>query len=192
VPFNSVDPIFGRDLAFYVFELPLIQFLIGLGLWLLLLALIGVVISYVLRGAVVLPHAARDLKALKSLLIEKQANVHLSILAASFFVFMAARIYFIRMPALLYSVTGSFTGASFADINALLPYYKILMFVAVVAAGLTVVNIFRPSRRFIGLAVGIYFVVTVLGGWIYPTIVQRFVVLPNELVKETPYIKRNI
>ncbi|MCH8748144.1 UPF0182 family protein [Patescibacteria group bacterium] len=192
VEFNSVDPIFGRDLSFYVFELPLIQFLIGLGLWLVLLTLIGVVISYVLRGAVVLPLTARGVKALKFLHIDKEANVHLSILAAGFFVFMAARIYFIRMPSLLYSVTGTFTGASFADINALLPYYKILMFVAVVAAGLTVVNIFRPSRRFIGLAVGIYFVVTILGGWIYPTFLQRFVVLPNELVKETPYIKRNI
>jgi uncharacterized protein len=192
VPFNSVDPIFGRDIAFYVFELPFIQFLIGLGSWLVVVSLIGVVASYALRGSVVMQQQIRGVGALKSLFIEKQANVHLSILVAFLFALLAARTYFIRIPSLLYSTTGSFTGASFADIHALLPYYKILMFVAVVAAGLTVLNIFRQSMRFITLAVGIYFAVTILGGWIYPTILQRFVVLPNELVKETPYLKRNI
>jgi len=192
VPFNMVDPIFGRDIAFYFFELPLIQFLIGLGLWLVIISLVGVVVNYVLRGSVVMERPARGRPVLKSLVVAKQANVHLSILVACFFVLIAARTYFIRIPSLLYSTTGSFTGASFADINALLPYYNVLMFVAVVAAGLTILNIFRPSRQLISLAVGIYLVVTIAGGWIYPTILQRFVVLPNELVKETPYIKRNI
>jgi len=192
VPFNAVDPIFGRDIAFYVFELPFIQFLSGLGLWLMLVSLIGVVAIYVLRGSVVLQQPAQGVRALKSLFIAKRANVHLSMLVALLFALMAARIYFIRIPSLLYSATGSFTGAGFADIHALLPYYKILVFIAIIASVLTVINIFRQSRRYITLAVGIYFAVTVLGGWIYPTILQRFVVLPNELVKETPYLKRNI
>jgi uncharacterized membrane protein (UPF0182 family) len=192
VSFNLDDPVFGRDIAFYMFELPFIQFLVGFGLWLVIVSLIGVVVNYALRGSVVMQPPARGVEALKSLFIARQANVHLSILAAFLFVLIAARIYFIRIPSLLYSTTGPFTGASFADIHALLPYYKILMFVAVVAAGLAVMNIFRQSRRFITLVVGIYFTVIVLGGWIYPTVLQRFVVLPNELVKEAPYIKRNI
>lgn len=192
VPFNSVDPILGRDISFYIFELPYFQFLIGIGMWLVTISLISVVANYILRGSVVLQQSARGLDAIKSLFIEKQANIHLSVLVATFFGLIAARIKFIKIPSLLFSPTGSFTGAGYAEIHALLPYYKVLMFVAVVAMVLTVLNILRQNLRFVTLAIGMYFVVTVLGGWIYPTVLQRFVVLPNELVKESPYIKHNI
>ena len=191
-PFNLQDPIFGRDIAFYFFDLPFIQFLIGIGFWIIVVSLIGVTVSYVLRGAIVLRQPPSGDRALKSLFIEKTAKVHLSIFAALLFILIAAQIYFIKIPSLLYSSTGPFTGANFTDIHAILPFLKILIFVAMTAAVLTVINIFKPNNRFIVLAVGIYIVVSILGDWVYPTILQRFVVLPNELVKETPYIKHNI
>ena len=191
-PFNIKDPIFGRDIAFYFFDLPFIQFLIGIGFWIIVVSLIGVAVIYVLRGAIILRQPAPGYGALKSLFIEKTAKVHLSIFAVFLFVLTAVQIYFIKIPSLLYSTTGPFTGASFTDIHATLPFLKILIFVAIAAALLTVINIFRPNNRFIVLAVGIYIAVSILGGLVYPTILQRFLVLPNELVKETPYIKHNI
>lgn len=191
-PFNVQDPIFGRDIAFYFFDLPFIQYLIGIGFWIIVVSLVGVVASYVLRGAIVLRQPVPGDGVLKSLFIEKTAKVHLSIFAALLFALTAVQIYFIKIPSLLYSSTGPFTGASFTDINAILPFLKILIFVAMVAAVLAMINIFKPNNRFIVLAVGIYIAVSILGGWVYPTILQRFVVLPNELVKETPYIKYNI
>jgi len=192
VPFDTLDPIFGRDIAFYFFNLPFIQFLVGIGLWIITVSLVSAAVSYALRGAIILRQSVLGAGALKSLFIEKPAKAHLSVLASLLFALIAVQIYSIKIPSLLYSSTGPFTGASFADINAVLPFLKILVFVAMAAAVLSVINIFKPNNRFIVLAVGIYVAVSILGGWVYPTILQRFVVLPNELVKETPYIEHNI
>ncbi|MCH7882978.1 UPF0182 family protein [Patescibacteria group bacterium] len=198
VPFNTLDPIFGRDIAFYFFDLPFIQFLIGMGFWIIGVSLISIVVSYALRGAITLRQPVSGLSAkagvgiLKSLFIEKTAKTHISILVALLFVLMSLKIYAVKIPSLLYGSTGQFTGVSFTDIHAVLPFLKILIFVVMAVAVLTVINIFRPSNRLIVFAVGIYVVVSIFGGWIYPAILQRFVVLPNELVKETPYIEHNI
>ncbi|MEE8131677.1 MAG: UPF0182 family protein [Candidatus Paceibacterota bacterium] len=198
-PFNALDPIFGREIAFYFFSLPFIQFLIGLGFWIIIISLLSAIASYTLRSAIVLREAAQGLpvgqrgrKVLRSLFIEKPAKVHLSILIALLFILTSFKIYAVKIPSLLYSSGGSFTGASFTDIHAVLPFLKILIFVALAAAVLVIVNIFKSNNRLIVLAFGFYIIVSVLGGWIYPAILQRFVVLPNELVKETPYLEHNI
>ncbi|MCK4454227.1 UPF0182 family protein [Candidatus Parcubacteria bacterium] len=193
VPFNAFDPIFGRDIAFYFFELPFIQFLLGLGFWIIGVSLIGAAVIYFLRGAITLRESVPGIAgALEFLFIEKTAKVHLSILVALLFILTSFKIYAVKIPSLLYSSTGPFIGASFTDIHAVLPFLKILVFVAAIAAVLAVLNIFKQGNRFIVLAVSIYVVTLILGGWVYPVILQRFVVLPNELVKETPYIKHNI
>jgi uncharacterized membrane protein (UPF0182 family) len=195
VPFGATDSIFNRDISFYFFNLPFIQFLVGLGFWLLSVSLIGAAVSYALQGGLSFgtsEYPRRGKNILKSLFIEKPAKIHLSILIALLFLLAAFKIYAVRIPSLLYSSTGSFTGAGFTDINAILPFLKILIAVAIVAAILAVVNIFKTHNRFIALVLGSYIVISILGGWAYPTILQRFVVLPNELVKETPFIEHNI
>ncbi len=191
-PFNTLDPIFGRDIGFYFFDLPFIQFLVGLGFWLIIASLIGVAASYVLRGAVTLRRPLPGTGILKSLFMEKTAKIHLSILIAFLFVLTSFKIYAIGIPSLLYGSTGSFTGANFTDINAVLPFLKILIFVSIIAAVLTVMNMFKTNNRFIVLAVGMYVTTSILGGQAYPLFLQKFVVSPNELVKETPYIEHNI
>lgn len=135
VPFGTVDPIFGRDIAFYFFDLPFIQFLIGMGFWIIGVSLIGIVVSYTLRGAITLRQPVSGLLAgkagagiLKSLFIEKVAKTHISILVALLFVLISVKIYAVRIPSLLYGSTGQFTGVSFTDIHAVLPFLKILIF----------------------------------------------------------------
>ncbi|MDI6820998.1 MAG: UPF0182 family protein [Patescibacteria group bacterium] len=201
VLFGAFDPIFGRDLAFYFFTLPFVQFLVGLGFWLIIASFLGAVASYASRGAISLrlpvfntcPPVGQA-GFLKTLSIEKPAKTHLSILVALWFVLTSFKIYAIRIPSLLYSATGPFTGASFTDIHAVLPFLKILIFVAVVAAILMIVSVFggKSENRLIVLAFSFYILISVVGGWAYPSILQKFVVAPNELVKETPYIKYNI
>jgi len=197
-PFNTLDPIFGRDIGFYFFDLPFIQFLVGLWFWFITASFIGVALSYTLRGAITLRQSAQNLPTqaglgvLKSLHIEKPAKVHLSILIAIFFVLTSLKIYALRIPALLYDSTGSFTGASFTDINATLPFLQILIFVAIFAAVLIVLNIYKTNNRLLILAFGIYIVTTILGGSLYPFFLQKLIVSPNELIKETPYIEHNI
>ncbi len=197
--FNALDPIFGRDISFYFFSLPFIQFLVGLGFWIIIISLFSAIASYALRGAIVLKEAVQSIpvtqkgiKVLRSLFIEKPAKIHLSILIALLFILTSFKIYAVKIPSLLYSSGGSFTGASFTDIHAVLPFLKILIFVALAAAVLVIINIFKSNNRLAVLAFSFYIIIFVLGGWIYPLILQKFVVLPNELVKETPYIEYNI
>ncbi|GMQ95132.1 MAG: UPF0182 family protein [Patescibacteria group bacterium] len=191
-PFNTLDPIFGRDISFYFFDLPFIEFLIGLGFWLIIVSIIGAALSYALRGAITLRQPVQGAGVLKSVFVEKPAKTHLSILVAFLFVLTSFKIYAVGIPMLLYGSTGPFTGASFTDINATLPFLKILIFVAIATAVLTVINIFKKSNQLLVLAVGIYVATSILGSSAYPFFLQKFVVAPNELVKETPYIEYNI
>ncbi|GAI50646.1 unnamed protein product, partial [marine sediment metagenome] len=128
----------------------------------------------------------------KTLVINKSARTHLLGVIFLFFVLIALKIYFIRIPYLLYSTTGPLIGASYTDIHAILPFLKVLFVIALVVAVLSIINIFKPTNKWIVAGVGLYIVVSILGGWAYPTLLQRLVVLPNELVKETPYLKHHI
>ena len=206
VPFNTFDPIFGRDISFYFFDLPFIQFLIGIGFWFIIGSLIVVTLSYALSGAITLRKKGVRISPTKNgmlvlqqwfasegvLYMEKPARVHLSILIAFLFILTSIKIYAVRIPLLLYGSTGSFAGPGFTDINAILPFLKLLIFIALVAAVLVIINIFKTNNRFVVLAFGIYVATSILGGSAYPFFLQKFVVAPNELVKETPYIKHNI
>ena len=147
-----------------------------------------------LRPAPGLPAQAGLLSALggKFLFIKKPAKAHLSILIAFLFLLTSFKIYAIRIPSLLYGSTGPFIGASFTDINAVLPFLKILIFIAIVVAVLLVINIFKTSNRFIVLAVGIYVTTSILGGSVYPFFLQKLVGSPNERFKDTPYLTHNI
>ncbi|MEK6584271.1 MAG: UPF0182 family protein, partial [Nitrospirota bacterium] len=191
-PFGVQDPIFGRDIAFYFFDLPFIQTLVGLGVWLIVVSLIGAVASYALRGAIAFNYPGPGAGIMKSLFMDKPAKMHLSILIALLFVLTSFKIYAVRIPNLLYSSAGPFTGARFTDIHAMLPFLNILIFVAVAAAIMVIINIFKSGNHLVVLAVGLYILVSVLGGWAYPAILQKFVIAPNELIKETPFIKYNI
>ena len=191
-PFGVQDPIFGRDIAFYFFDLPFIQTLVGLGVWLIVVSLIGAVASYALRGAIAFNYPGPGAGIMKSLFMDKPAKIHLSILIALLFVLTSFKIYAVRIPNLLYSSAGPFTGARFTDIHAMLPFLNILIFVAIAAAILVIINIFKSGNHLIVLAVAFYILVSVLGGWVYPALLQKFVIAPNELIKETPFIKHNI
>src|SRR3990172_2198736 len=191
-PFGVQDPIFGRDIAFYFFDLPFVQSLVGLGFWLIIASLIGASASYALRGAIAFNYPGPGAGIIKSLFMDKPAKMHLSILIALLFVLTSFKIYAVRIPNLLYSSAGPFTGARFTDVHAILPFLKLLIFVAAAAAILVIINIFKSGNHLIVLALGSYILVSVLGGWAYPAILQKFVIAPNELIKETPYIKYNI
>src|SRR3989441_1103038 len=121
------------------------------------------------------------------------ARVHLAVLIALLFVLLALRVYFVRLPGLLYSTTGPLVGASYADLHAQLTGLR-LAGLAAVASGALVLWGARSHRlaRNTLLAVGVYFGVSLLGVALYPAMVQKLVVAPNELVKETPQLASHI
>ena len=184
-PFGVTDPVFGRDVGYYVFTVPLLADLIGLGLALTTLALVACVVLYVLRQDIVVYR--------RQVTVEPSARLHVVALVALLFLFVALRVFFVRLPDLLYSTTGPLVGASYADLHARLLGLRVAGIVAVVSAALVLYGArsHQVARNTL-LAIGLYFGVSLLGVAAYPAIVESLVVLPNELVKETPQLARHI
>lgn len=176
-PFNTSDPIFHQDVSFYVFTLPVYQFLVG---WLggvLVLTALAVGATYAL-GLGRLQWTA----AVKS---------HLSALGVALLA-LSAWNYQLEIYNLVYSPRGVVFGASYTDVNAQWPAYNVLTFIALALAVLLLVNIFARALKAIGIAVALWIAAWVLLGQIYPGIVQSFEVKPSEFTKEQPYIKYTI
>ncbi|MHB8836772.1 MAG: UPF0182 family membrane protein [Candidatus Methylomirabilia bacterium] len=182
-PFGSLDPVFGRDISFYVFSLPVLE-IVGSGLLLTLgIALLAAAVMYFLKGALLLTN--------KGVSAERPAAVHLAVLGGLLFLVLAFNT-FVGMHAVLSSKQGLIAGATYTDINARLPLMKLQLALAVVAAVLILANIFVRRSVLVVSGIGAYLVAAVVGGAVYPALLHKFVVAPNELVKETPYIKLNI
>src|SRR5437588_2185324 len=184
-PFGVTDPVFGRDVGYYVFTLPVIAGGLGLITALTTLTLAATVGLYVLRRDVVLFG--------RRVTVEPSARLHLALLIALLFLLAALRVYFVRLPGLLYSTTGPLVGASFADLHATLTGLRVAGLAALAGGALVLwgAKSQRLARNTL-LALGLYFGVSLLGVALYPTIVQKLVVAPNELVKETPQLASHI
>ncbi len=184
-PFGILDPVFSRDVGFYVFTLPglagLLGFLSAIGSVSLLLLLP----LYFLRGDIVFrPRQAR---------FEPSAGMHLGILIAVLFVLTALRLWFVDAPQLLYSTTGPLVGASYTDLHARLPAIRVTAVLALAAAAMVLVGAFRGELSRVGLwAVVGYLAAAVLGRSLFPLVMQKLVVAPTELTREAPYLKSHI
>jgi uncharacterized membrane protein (UPF0182 family) len=183
--FGTNDPIFGVDLGFYVFRLPLWQTAVGWLFNLLLMATILAVIAHYLNGGIRL-----DGRRLTS---SRAAKIHLSVMLAILAVVRAAS-YRLDMYDVLFSESAGpkFFGPGFADINARIPALRLLMVIALIAAVVFILNIFRRGWTLAGVSVAAWLVVAVAAGAVYPALLQRFSVLPNQLTKEMPYITNNL
>ncbi|MEW6108877.1 MAG: UPF0182 family protein [Nitrospirota bacterium] len=177
------DPIFGRDVSFYFFTLPVYEIIVMILLLVLVVSLVVSALNYILKGAVFLTQ--------KGMTSERYASAHLSVTGSLIFLVLACKAY-IGMHAILYSSHGHVAGATYTDIHAVMPFLKAQIFVAVASAVLIMINIFLRRRMILIGSVALYLVVSFIGNPVYPAILQKFVVAPNELVKETPYIKHNI
>src|SRR5262245_6805983 len=184
-PFGVSDPVFGRDVGYYVFTVPVVASAIAFVTLLTTVALVLTIVLYMFRQDVV---AAR-----RRVTVEPSAQWHLGGLIALLFLLSALRVYFVRLPGLLYSTTGPLVGASFADLHAALTGLR-LAGLAALAGGAIVLWGTRTQRlaRSTLLALGVYLGVSVLGVVLYPAIIQKLVVAPNELVKETPQLASHI
>jgi uncharacterized membrane protein (UPF0182 family) len=183
-PFGRVDPVVGRDVGFYVFTLPLLEGVHGLLLTLTLLTAAATLAVYVLGGEV-------GLDTMRGLFVSRRATRHLAALAALLFLVLGFGAW-LQVPQLLISASGNMTGAGYADVHARMPAQRVLVGAALVSAALALWQAFTAGRlRSIVAAAGLYVLVSV-GGVAYAAIIQRFVVAPNEQVRETQFITYNI
>ncbi len=197
VPFGVTDPVFGRDIGFYFFQLPLLEFIRGWLLFAIVIVAIGVAVVYgsrgiagVALGTIQTPTDLRQVGALaRSFAVP--ARVHLSILAALFLALLSAG-YVLDQFGLLFRQEAVLTGAGYTSINARLPALTILAVIVGIAAVLALANAFARTVWLLVGAIGIWIVAAVLLLGVYPGLIQTFVVNPDQLVREQPYLERHI
>jgi hypothetical protein len=190
-PFGVEDPVFSRDIGFYVFTLPALSAALGFVSVLAVISLITAVPVYALRGDILL--GAGGPRRPPRLRIEPSAGLHLATLLAAVFLVTALRLWLVDIPNLLYSTTGPLVGASYTDLHARLPALRVSAVVALLAA---VVVIIGGTRRRLGrsavLAIGGYLLVAIVGRSLFPTAMQKLLVAPTELTREMPYLRNHI
>jgi len=185
VPFGQVDPILGRDVSFYVFTIPFIQFVRGLAQTLVVLAALGAGALYLVSGSLT--------SGLPSLLSMTPAvRRHLALLGAVFFVLLATGAWLGRYELLITAhPAGVIYGAAYADVYGRLPTALVLTGISILGVVLAVMHAFTRRNWPIPVAIVLYLIVSI-GGEAYSTVLQRFVVTPNEQVRESPFIRHNI
>ncbi len=175
--FNQADPILGHDIGFYIFRLPFLD----LARW---LALVTVVLTFVSAGVVYALAGMAGVDRKGNLALDRRARVHLSVLAAVWLALLAVGAW-LEVPQLLLTPSGIIDGASYADVSARLPALRLLIGASALASALALFHAFSSRFWPLPTAVALY-VLVAAGGSVYATAVQRFVVTPNEQVKETP------
>ena len=184
-PFGLTDPVFGRDIGYYLFLLPAISTLLGILFGVTALTAVVLVPVYWLRGDIV--PGPRQLR------VEPSAALHLGLVLATLFVLTALRLWFVEIPGLLYSTTGPLLGASYTDIHARLPAERLNALVAIVAAVAVVVGAARRKVAWYALwSTAAYFLVAVVGRGVLPALMQSLIVAPTELTRERPYLVNHI
>jgi uncharacterized membrane protein (UPF0182 family) len=183
VPFGQADPILGNDVGYYVFSLPFLQFLRGLGQALVVLAALTCGGLYLVSGSLTSGFPAR-------LSITPAARRHLSGLAAVLLLLIAFGSWMQRAEHLI-EPSGMIQGGSYADIYGRMPASLVRMALAIVGAGLALLQALTPRNWPIPAAIALY-AIGAIGGEGYSTLLQRFVVSPNEQARESPYIQHNI
>ena len=182
-PFGITDPQFNMDISFFVFKLPLIQALLGWAISALVLTTIATLFVHYMYGGI-RPQAQSERTTVA-------ARVQLSILFGSI-VLVKAAAYWVDRYQLALKENKLITGATYSDVNALLPAKSILAGIALVCALLFFANIVRRSWLLPAAGTALMVISSLLIAGIYPAAVQQFQVKPSESSKEAPYIQRNI
>lgn len=182
-PFGQTDPLFGRDVGFYVFTLPFLDLARYLALAVVVLSLLGSTAAYVISGTLALDPG-------KGLAVGDHARRHLGCIIAALFVLLACSAY-LDVPRILTTPAGIIDGASYVDIALRIPVLRVLLFVALIGAALSLVTAMTSRNTPLFAAIGLYAVVTV-GGNLGAVAMQRLIVTPDEQQREAPYIVRNI
>lgn len=182
-PFHITDPVFHKDLSFYIFTLPFLSFIVTWTLISLFVVLIVTAGFHFLNGGIRAtrgtPRASPKVKA------------HLSVIGAAI-ALMKAFGYVIAKWELVNSTNGYVQGASYTDVHARMPAMTILFYLSLAAAVILLANVRSRGWSLPAVAVGLWVFVALVIGVLYPTLLQALKVTPAQITLESPYIARNI
>ena len=183
VPFNREDAYFGKDIGFFVFDLPWQHYLVDFAMAATVVALMAAAVVHYLYGGIRLQSPGDRLSG--------AAQAQLSVLLGLFVLAKAAD-YWLDRYDLVHQSGSLLTGITYTDKNAVLPAKSILMGIALICAVLFFVNVWRRTWLLPSLGLALLVLSAILLGLIWPGIVQQFQVRPSEADKESEYIERNI
>lgn len=181
--FSIDDAQFNTDVGFYMFRLPFLESVVSWAFSALIMVVLITLVSHFLNGSIRPQDKINKMSA--------QSKVHISVLLAAAALLRAAN-YWLSRYNLTRSSRSVVEGALYTDINAQLPAINLMILVSVAVAILLLWNIRQKGWRLPALAVGLWVVVAIVAGAVYPAIVQRFVVQPSVSTRELPFISRNI
>ncbi|MCB2412103.1 UPF0182 family protein [Demequina sp. TTPB684] len=181
--FGYDDPQFGLDASFYVFTLPVLRLVVGFVLAIVIVCTILAAFVHLLYGGI--SGGGRMFVA------SKGARTQLGILGFIVMLAIAAN-YVLDRFSLVLNQGERFSGASYTDVNAILPARSILAGIAVLVAVMFLLVIWRGDWRIPATGVGLMALSAIVIGGVYPAIVQNFQVDPNAQEYEAPYIQRDI
>jgi hypothetical protein len=184
--FGIQDPVFHADVSLYAFKLPFYRW--GLNLLFIAVALcfvLALVTHYIFGGIRLTGRAGQ---------VSVAARAQLAVLAGVF-VLLKAVAYWLDRYSLLLSPNDSskiFSGASYTDLNAVLPAKIILLFISLICAAAFFAAVFRHNLQLPSIAIALLVLSSVLVGAAWPAVLEQFVVKPNANVREAEPIARNI
>ncbi len=182
-PFGQTDSVFNKDLGFYVFELPFYESAINWVFGLLMVSIIAVAAVHVFKKSIGLRP--------QGISFSIQAKRHI-LLLIGLILLLYVFDYHYSAYNILYKDNQIFIGAGYSDVHAALTGYQIMMGIAALGCIGTLVSAFRGTWKIMVWSVALQFAAAFLALNMYPSLIQRFVVKPNELEKEKPYIEENI
>jgi len=180
-PFGITDPVFHKEVGFYVFSLPFLHLLRGWLLWALIVSLLGSTAVYFLS------YAVQRLR----FNFARRVLAHVSGLVIAILGLFAWG-YWLGIWELVFSTRGVIFGAGYTDMHAKLPAQWIMLAVVLIFIVVVTVSLFRHKPRWALYGLGGWVVAAIIVSAIYPALIQRFQVDPNELSRERPYIEYNI
>jgi uncharacterized protein len=181
----SRDPIFGRSIAFYLFTLPAWERIAG---WLMTLAVIVFVMSLfflavaggsrVVRGRGAVPNARRAFRGVA--------------IAWGFVLLLGAAQVWLGRFEQLFDEHTIFSGVTYTDAHVTLVVALIVTFALLLGALVAFAGAVGTPRVIWLVAAIVPAALCYVGGAVLAAYVNSFIVKPNELVRETPYIAHNI
>ncbi|TVR17756.1 MAG: UPF0182 family protein [Balneolaceae bacterium] len=184
VEFGEVDPLFGRDIGFYMFQFPFWGVVQSSLTSIAFLTVAILALSYIFTGLL-------RVQSLTNFDAPKRVMNHLNLNIAIWLALLAWGFYLDRF-GLLFKSDGIVFGAGYTDVTVQLPAIWILFVITLLLSLVFLINRWVNLNRFIPILGGLLVVVLVFGRGLLPSLVQQFNVEPNELQLETPYLENNI
>ena len=179
--FGILDPVYDKDVGFYIFQLPLYSVIRS---WLLILSLASLVSVGVLAFVNFTARGER-------FVIPSGLKMHM-IAVGAVVVLVAAAGQILGMYHLVHSDNGVVFGATYADVNAKKMAYLVTAVLGVFVSIVMLVGAFVDRIRIVVGVVGLWVALIIILGSAWPSVIQELSVNPNEYVKEKQFIEDNM